>query len=85
MVVSQELFDERYATARKNRELNLWGEVQIGFQRGISLTARKPLTTPLGEEPWPSFRAHLIVVGLAFLDNHIITVDIDNQKLWVDG
>jgi hypothetical protein len=29
MVVSQELFDERYKTARKNRERNLWGNVQI--------------------------------------------------------
>ena len=87
MVVSQELLDERYATARANRERNLWGSVQISFRtkRGqtVKLTATKPLTTPLGSMPWPGFNAHLIVVGLAFLDGNKMTVDIDEQKIWI--
>jgi hypothetical protein len=88
MVVSQELLDERYATARKNRERSLWGSVQISFRtksgQTMELTATKPLTTPLGRTPWPGFNAHLIVVGLAFLDGSKMTVDIDKQKLWIE-
>jgi len=88
MVISRELLDERYMTARKNRERNLWGQVEIRLKtkRGkpLSLKAQKPVVTPLGEKPWPSFNAHLIVVGLAFLDGHKITVDIDRQKLWIE-
>jgi hypothetical protein len=88
MVVSQELLDERYATARSNRERSLWGSVQISFQtkRGqtMELTATKPLTTPLGQIPWKGFNAHLIVVGLAFLDGNKMTVDISKQKLWIE-
>jgi hypothetical protein len=85
MVVSQELLEERYSTARKNRERNLWGNVDISFQtqRGktVTLSAQKPLTTQLGEDPWPGFNAHLIVLGLSFLDGCIMTIDIDGQKL----
>jgi hypothetical protein len=93
MVVSQELFDERYKSARKNRERNLWGNVQIqlrsnsnkrGEGKVVSLTAHKPVVTPLGQKPWPTFNAHLIVIGLAFLDGHRTTVDIDQQKLWIE-
>jgi hypothetical protein len=94
MVVSQELFDERYKFARKNRERNLWGNVQIQLRTGnakrggggevVSLTAHKPVVTPLGQKPWPTFNAHLIVIGLAFLDGHRTTVDIDQQKLWIE-
>jgi len=88
MVVSQELFDERYTVARNNREKSLWGSVEIVFHtKGgdlVSLRAVKPITTPLGEKPWPGFNANLIVMGLAFLDDHIITIDIDDQKLQID-
>jgi len=85
MVVSQELFQERYNIARKNKEKSLWGSVDITFQtqRGelISLSANKPVTTPLGEKPWPGFNANLIVLGLAFLEGHTMIVDIDDLKL----
>ena len=108
MVVSSEVFEERYITARKNREKNLWGNVEITFNAfpsdnsndqtnfgnkrssmsssscsSIALRALSPITTPLGQKPWPKFRnAHLIVAGLSFLDNHQTTIDIDQQKLW---
>lgn len=71
MVVSQELLDQRYVTARENREKSLWGKVDVGFrtQKGETMwvTARKPVTTPLGNKPWPKYnKAHLIVLGLSF-------------------
>lgn len=88
MVVSQELFDERYTVARSNREKSLWGSVEISFRtkegKTVSLTATKPITTPLGQKPWPGFNANLIVMGLAFLDDHTMTVDVDDQKLQID-
>ena len=86
MVVSPELLDQRYSKARQNKEKSLWGSVKVSIptQGGdtVSLTARKPVTTPLGEKPWPKFRnAHLIIVGLAFLDGRKIGIDIDRQRL----
>jgi len=88
MVVSQTLFDERYSAARQNKEKRLWGgTVEISFETNrpgetISLQAIKPVTTPLSQAPWgPGFKANLIVMGLAFLEGHTITVDIDDQKL----
>ena len=80
MVVSQELFDESYVTARSNRERNLWGTVEVNLrtkrERSTTLIAKKPVTTTLRRVPWPRFRnAHLMVVGLAFLDEVRITVD----------
>jgi hypothetical protein len=86
MVVSSELLNERYSTARQNRERALWGNVELAFTsgqgKGITLTAQKPVTTPLGERPWPKFKnAHLIVVGLAFLDGRKTTVDVIRQRL----
>ncbi|CAB9517768.1 expressed unknown protein [Seminavis robusta] len=88
MVLSQELFDERYAMARASREKSLWGTVNVSFltKEGhtVSLEAQKPVTTPLANKPWPKFKnAHLIVLGLAFLDGHTMTIDMDNQKLQI--
>jgi hypothetical protein len=89
MVVTQELLNERYITARKNRERNLWGDVEVSFRtkqgKTVTINAKKPLTTPFGEQPpWPGFNGHLIVLGLSFLDGYKMTVDIDDQKLWID-
>ena len=88
MVVSQELLKERYETARKNREKSLWGSVDISFRthggKLVSIGAHKPVTTPFGEVPWPKFNAHLIVIGLAFLDGTKMIVDIDEHKLWIE-
>lgn len=89
MVVTSDIFEDRYTTARRNREKNLWGQVEIDLctKSGeiVTLAATKPVTTPLGERPWPTFKnAHLIVVGLAFLDGHKMTVDIDQQRLWFE-
>lgn len=86
MVVTRELLDERYDAARRNREKTLWGSVELTFQskdrKPVTIAAQKPVTTPLGSMPWPGFKnAHLVVVGLAFLDDRKMTVDIDEQKL----
>ena len=86
MVVSRELMEQRYADARQNREKSLWGTVEISFQTKqgdtVSLSAKKPVTTPLGAKPWPKFKkAHLVVIGLAFLDGRKTSIDIDNQQL----
>ena len=88
MVVSSELLDQRYRKARQNKEKSLWGNVKVSISSHlgdtVSVTARKPVTTPLGEKPWPKFRnAHLIVVGLAFLDGRKIGIDIDRQRLYL--
>jgi len=87
MVVNKELFEERYIAARRNREKNLWGSVKISFKTNEgeirSLVSQKPIVTPLGEQPWPGFNANLIVVGLAFLDNHVVTVDIEEQRMHI--
>jgi hypothetical protein len=87
MVVSRELFDERYTMARQRREKSLWAQVQIGIQNRNgtvqTLTAASPVTTPLGERPWSKFKkAHLVVIGLSFLEGHCLTIDIDEKKLW---
>lgn len=90
LVVSEELWRMRYREARTRREKSLWGEVGIQLdtkngQTPLTLCATKPLTTPLGERPWPKFRkAHLIVAGLAFLRGHVTTIDADNGRLWID-
>lgn len=88
MVVSQELFEDRYTMSRLNREKSLWPSVEISFLtkegKSVTLRALKPITTPLAEKPWPGFNANLIVMGLAFLDNHTITIDIDDRKLQID-
>ena len=87
-VVCQELFDERYAAARANRERSLWGEVEISFEsaegKPITLTATKPLTTPLGESPW-KVDGYLVVIGLSFLNNNKLLFDLDDKKLWIEN
>jgi len=92
MAVSEELFEGRNLQARKNREKSLWGEVSVAFetkagggeegQQLVELSARKPITTPLGRDtPWTRFKGNLIVLGLAFLDGNAMAIDIDDGKL----
>lgn len=90
MVVSRELFEERYASARERREKSLWGHIDIGFEtesgETVSLSAEKPLTTPFDpRQAWKKFRGHLIVVGLAFLNGNRITIDIDEERVLVES
>ena len=90
MVVSRELFDQRYEMARRQHEKSLWKDVSIEFEtksgKVVSLApTRRPVTTPLGERPWPNFRGHLVVVGLAFLDGKRTVVDIDRGELQLIG
>jgi hypothetical protein len=51
----------------------------------MTLTASKPLTTPLGQLlPWKGFKGNLIVIGLAFLDHKKLSIDIDNRLLLLE-
>lgn len=86
MAVSEELFEGRNLQARKNREKSLWGEVSVAFEtragNEVELSARKPITTPLGKDTsWTKFKGNLIVLGLAFLDGNAMVIDIDDNKL----
>ena len=86
MAVSEELFDGRNLQARKNKEKSLWGEVLIAFETTdgslLELSAKNPITTPLGQSTqWTRFKGNLIVIGLAFLDNTVMIIDIDDRKL----
>jgi len=85
MLVSRELYEERYNMARERREKSLWGNVEIEFLNNqgepVLVTATKPITVPVAKIPWPGFKDHLVVIGLAFLEGHIMTVDINDRKL----
>ena len=91
MIITPDLFDERYKVARANREKSLWGDVDVTFgtARGgtLTLSATKPLTTPFGSNrPWGKpLDGHLLVVGLAFLDNKKTSIDIDNGRMWIEA
>lgn len=91
MVISRELFNERYTLARQRRERNLWGNVTVQLptaqKKTVNLSATKPLTTPIDPQAaWKKFRrgGHLIILGLSFLDGNTLTIDIDQNKLWIE-
>ena len=86
MAVSEELFEGRNLQARKNKEKSLWGTVSVAFETSagneVELTAVKPITTPLGQDtPWTRFKGNLIVLGLAFLKDTSMTIDIEDGKV----
>ena len=90
MTISPSLFDERYDAARANREKSLWGTVDVELKTKagevVTLSAKRPITTPLGSEQlWgKKLDGHLIVLGLAFLDGVKTTVDIDGDSIWFE-
>ena len=88
MAISQDLWNQRYDAARRNREKNFWGFVTISFRshggRQVTLEATKPITTPLGGVTWPGFDAHLLIAGLAFLDKRRTVIDIDDKAIWIE-
>lgn len=99
MIVSRGLFNEQYANARKRKQKSLFGNVTLTFDSvpispsrdsapttTASLTAIKPIATPFDpENQWRRFpkSSHIIVLGLAFLEDRILTVDIDKERIWV--
>jgi len=90
MSISPSLFDERYAAARANKEKSLWGQVDVELQtvggETVTLSAKRPITTPLGSEmPWgKKLDGHLIVLGLSFLEGVKMTVDADGGMVWFE-
>mmetsp|Transcript_9411 Transcript_9411/g.21243 ORF Transcript_9411/g.21243 Transcript_9411/m.21243 type:complete len:315 (-) Transcript_9411:229-1173(-) len=90
MSISPGLFDERYDTARAQKEKSLWGTVDVEFKtisgESVTMSAKRPITTPLGSErPWgKKLDGHLIVLGLAFFEGARMTVDIDGDKIWFE-
>mmetsp|Transcript_24796 Transcript_24796/g.45596 ORF Transcript_24796/g.45596 Transcript_24796/m.45596 type:complete len:151 (+) Transcript_24796:2-454(+) len=90
MSVSPGLFDERYATARAQKEKSLWGTVDVELTtiagETVTLSAKRPITTPLGSErPWgKKLDGHLIVLGLSFLEGRKMTVDSDGGFIWFE-
>ena len=51
---------------------------------GPFIAKNSPVTTPMMQRPWPLFKnAHLVVMGLAFLDGHKMTIDIDAQRVQI--
>jgi hypothetical protein len=90
MVVSRNLFNEQYVIARQRKQKTLFGNVTLTFATAgggdsvQTLSAVKPLTTPFDPETtWKRFPkdSHLIIVGLAFLNDRVVTVDIDKERL----
>jgi hypothetical protein len=91
MLLSRGLFNENYIMARKQKAKNLFGNVSLTFETSqkntVTLSAKKPITTPFDpEDTWKRFpkSSHLIVMGLSFLEGHVLTVDIDKERLWVE-
>ena len=88
MVVSQDLFNNRYADARRMREKSLWGDVSVSFRTisggTVELQASSPITTPLTQTPWRGRKVSLIVLGLSFLENNQIIIDIDQEELLIE-
>jgi hypothetical protein len=88
MTISPDLFDDQYSLARSQRARNVWDTVEVEFKTNsgetVTLNAKRPITTPLvSDRPWgKKLDGHLIVLGLAFLDNLKMTIDADNSKIW---
>lgn len=96
MIVSRELFNEHYANARRLKQKSLFGNVTLTFdtlgggsaeaEKAATLTAIKPIATPFDpEKQWKRFpkSSHIIVLGLAFLEDRVMTVDIDRERIAV--
>jgi len=85
MSVPEELLQDRYIQARKNKEKSLWGNVTVTFEtqagKEVQLTAIKPLTTPLDKATLSKYRGNIIVLGLAFLNGFAMTIDIKDGKV----
>jgi len=86
MVISRDLYDQRYEEGRVLRERKLWGgEVSFIFntsqRQHKTISAMKPLVTPF-DPTWKGFKGHIVVLGLAFLDGKETTIDVDDNRLW---
>lgn len=90
MVLSRELYDQRYLEARTRREKKLWGgEVEVTFETAQnkikSIVGMKPLTTPFNpRKSWKKFKGHVIVLGLSFLNGRNLVVDIDDRRILLE-
>ena len=84
VVFSRKFHEKPSDYAAKNFKKKFWGLVELSFHTIPTTTtnittgtsnfkqiASKPITAPLGASPW-----------FFFLNNTIITIDIDEGKLW---
>ena len=59
--------------------------LQTKQRKVIELSATAPITTPIDVGPyWKGFNGHLVVLGLAFLEGCRVTIDVDDERLWVE-
>eukprot|EP00293_Proteomonas_sulcata_P012741 CAMPEP_0184316434 /NCGR_PEP_ID=MMETSP1049-20130417/90141_1 /TAXON_ID=77928 /ORGANISM="Proteomonas sulcata, Strain CCMP704" /LENGTH=115 /DNA_ID=CAMNT_0026635409 /DNA_START=24 /DNA_END=371 /DNA_ORIENTATION=- len=87
--MSRDLFEWGLLNIYENRKRGVkpWADVRVRF--GLSngetaeLKASNPITTPV-DLPWQNFDAHLIVVGLSFLEGSILTVDTESGRLGIE-
>lgn len=52
------------------------GQVRVEVERPFP-------TTPIAQVPWAKFDAHLVVLGLAFMQQRALTVDCDKRAVWL--
>lgn len=89
--MSRELYEEELsATAnrpRRKEDKHPWADVRVRFPAEdgsiLEVRASDPITTPV-DVPWPSFDAHLLIVGLSFLEGSVLTIDNASKRLSVD-
>jgi hypothetical protein len=90
MTISPELFDKQYSLARSQKAKNVWDRVEVEFETAsgeqVTLSAKRPIATPLvSDKPWGKrLDGHLIVLGLAFLDDLKMSIDVDKARIWFE-
>jgi len=61
-------------------------DVDLGMPRSppVTMSVDRPFpTTPIRKIPWKLFDGHLIVLGLSFLQDRALTVDVDKKRMWL--
>jgi hypothetical protein len=85
MGLSRELYNQEDLYSRINGGKPFHDVVvSVATESGktVTLTAKRPLTTPI-DVPWAGFndRAHLLVLGLEFMQDLSLTIDVDAARL----
>jgi hypothetical protein len=89
LAISGALWDECLARYVKGQGAPWSSVVDIDMQanqggRPITMSVDRPFpTTPIQQIPWTKFDGHLVVLGLAFLEQRALTVDVDERRMWL--